>query len=100
MRRWPRTSSRTTCSTRSWTRSPNRRWNLDPVALSPETALRRGELRVARRLDGLLQGERRGRRPGPGSDPSLTRSYEPGDDVRWLDWPLSARVGEPMVRVP
>ena len=53
-----------------------------------------------RSLDGLLQGERRGRRPGPGSDHSLTRSYEPGDDVRWLDWPLSARVGEPMVRVP
>ncbi len=73
---------------------------MEPVAPSPETALRRVELRVARRLDGLLQGERRGRRPGPGSDHSLTRSYEPGDDVRWLDWPLSARVGEPMVRVP
>ena len=73
---------------------------MEPVAPSPETALRRVELRVARRLDGLLQGERRGRRPGPGSDHSLTRSYESGDDVRWLDWPLSARVGEPMVRVP
>lgn len=67
---------------------------------SPDTLLRRVELRVARRLDGLLQGERRGRRPGPGSEHSLTRAYEPGDDVRWLDWPLSARVGVPMVRVP
>ncbi len=67
---------------------------------SPEAALRRVELRIARRLDGLLQGERRGRRPGPGGEPSLTRSYEDGDDVRWVDWPLSARVGEPMVRVP
>ena len=73
---------------------------MEPVALSPETILRRVELRVARRLDGLLQGERRGRRPGPGGDYSLTRSYEPGDDVRWLDWPLSARTGQPMVRVP
>ena len=73
---------------------------MEPVALSPETVLRRVELRVARRLDGLLQGERRGRRPGPGSDYTVTRRYEPGDDVRWLDWPLSARVGEPMVRVP
>jgi uncharacterized protein (DUF58 family) len=73
---------------------------LEPVALSPDTVLRRVELRIARRLDGLLQGERRGRRPGPGGENSLTRSYEPGDDVRWLDWPLSARMGEPMVRVP
>ena len=67
---------------------------------SPEALLRRVELRIARRLDGLLQGERRGRRPGPGGEPSLTRGYEDGDDVRWVDWPLSARVGEPMVRVP
>ena len=69
-------------------------------ASSPEALLRRVELRVGRRLDGLLQGERRGRRPGPGGEPSLTRSYEDGDDVRWVDWPLSARTGEPMVRVP
>lgn len=67
---------------------------------SPEALLRRVELRVGRRLDGLLQGERRGRRPGPGGEPSLTRAYEDGDDVRWVDWPLSARTGEPMVRVP
>ena len=67
---------------------------------SPEAVLRRVELRIARRLDGLLQGERRGRRPGPGGESSLTRAYEDGDDVRWVDWPLSARVGEPMVRVP
>lgn len=65
-----------------------------------EALLRRVELRVARRLDGLLQGERRGRRPGPGGEPALTRAYEDGDDVRWVDWPLSARAGEPMVRVP
>ena len=62
--------------------------------------LRRVELRVARRLDGLMQGERRGRRPGPGREATLTRAYEDGDDVRWVDWPLSARAGEPMVRVP
>lgn len=67
---------------------------------SPEKLLRRAEIAVGRRLDGILQGERRGRRPGPGDDPSITRSYEPGDDVRWVDWPLSARTGAPMVRVP
>jgi uncharacterized protein (DUF58 family) len=65
-----------------------------------ESILRRVELRVARRLDGILQGERQGRRPGPGGEPALTRPYEDGDDARWVDWPLSARVGSPMVRVP
>ena len=58
---------------------------------SPEAVLRRVELRVARRLDGILQGERRGRRPGPGGEAALTRAYEDGDDVRWVDWPLGAR---------
>lgn len=73
---------------------------MEPVVQSPEAILRRVELRISRRLDGLLQGERRGRRPGPGADHTVTRPYEPGDDVRWLDWPLTARAGEPMVRVP
>lgn len=71
-----------------------------PVGRSAEALLRRVEVRAGRRLDGVLQGERRGRRPGPGGEPSLTRAYEPGDDVRWIDWPLAARSGEPMVRVP
>jgi uncharacterized protein (DUF58 family) len=65
-----------------------------------EALLRRVELRIGRRLDGILQGERRGRRPGPGGDAAVTRAYEPGDDVRWIDWPLTARTGQPMVRVP
>jgi uncharacterized protein (DUF58 family) len=71
-----------------------------PVAASPESLLRRVELRIGHRLDGVLQGERRGRRPGPGGGPTVTRGYEPGDDVRWIDWPLTARVGTPQVRVP
>ncbi|MFP5451836.1 MAG: DUF58 domain-containing protein [Thermoleophilia bacterium] len=70
------------------------------MGASADAILRRVELRIGRRLDGLLQGERRGRRPGPGGEPALTRGYEPGDDVRWVDWPLSARSGAPMVRVP
>jgi uncharacterized protein (DUF58 family) len=71
---------------------------LEPVALSPDALLRRVELRVARRLDGLLQGERRGRRPGPGSEHSLTRAYEPGDDVRRIDWNVTARMQSPHIR--
>jgi uncharacterized protein (DUF58 family) len=58
------------------------------------------EVKVGRRLDGLLQGERRGRRPGPGGEAAVTRAYAPGDDVRWIDWPLTARSSGPMVRVP
>lgn len=73
---------------------------MEPAVQSPDAVLRRVELRIGRRLDGLLQGERRGRRPGPGGEQAITRAYEPGDDVRWLDWPLTARTGEPMVRVP
>lgn len=72
-----------------------------PASPAPsEALLRRVELRIGRRLDGVLQGERRGRRPGPGGEPTVTRPYAPGDDVRWIDWPLTARAGEPMVRVP
>ena len=70
------------------------------IGRSAAALLRRVEVKVGRRLDGLLQGERRGRRPGPGGEPAVTRAYAPGDDVRWIDWPLTARSGEPMVRVP
>jgi len=62
--------------------------------------MRRIELRLHRRLDGLLEGEHRGRRAGAGAEEAITRTYEPGDDVRWVDWRLSARRGVPMVRVP
>jgi uncharacterized protein (DUF58 family) len=69
-------------------------------ARSPEALLRRIELRLGRRLDGLLEGEHRSRRSGAGTEEAITRAYEPGDDVRWVDWRLSARRGFPMVRVP
>ena len=70
------------------------------IGRSAAALLRRVEVKVGRRLDGLLQGERRGRRPGPGGESALTRAYAPGDDVRWIDWRLTARSREPMVRVP
>jgi uncharacterized protein (DUF58 family) len=53
---------------------------------------------VTRRLDGLLQGDYRGLIPGPGSEADEARLYEPGDDVRRIDWPLTARSGVPYVR--
>lgn len=65
----------------------------------PEHALRRLELTVVRRLDGLLQGRHQGLLPGPGSEPGDSRMYVPGeDDVRRMDWAVTARTQVPHVR--
>jgi uncharacterized protein (DUF58 family) len=45
-----------------------------------------------RPLHGLEVGPFRGVRRGPGSDPAGSRRYEPGDDVRTIDWNASARL--------
>ena len=60
--------------------------------------LRRLELLVTRRLDGMLRGEFLGRRSGPGSEVAGARTYEAGDDSRWIDWNLTARSITPQVR--
>lgn len=60
--------------------------------------MRRLSLLVARRLDGLLHGEHLGVLPGPGSEPAEARAYAPGDDVRRIDWAVTARTGETTVR--
>ena len=60
--------------------------------------LRRLEIAVTRRLDGLLQGDHRGLTPGHGSEPGEIRAYQPGDDVRRIDWNVTARLGETHVR--
>ncbi|GLW98635.1 DUF58 domain-containing protein [Microtetraspora sp. NBRC 16547] len=66
---------------------------------SPELALRRLELTVVRRLDGLLHGNHQGLLPGPGSELGDTRVYVPGeDDVRRMDWAVTARTTTPHVR--
>lgn len=63
-----------------------------------EAKLRQLELLVMRRLDGLLQGDHQGLVPGGGSEPDDGRMYDPGDDVRRMDWNLTARSGYPHVR--
>jgi len=65
---------------------------------SAAEVLRRLELSVTRRLDGLLQGDHRGLTPGHGSEPGEIRGYQPGDDVRRIDWNVTARLGDPHVR--
>ncbi|MEV5752713.1 DUF58 domain-containing protein [Actinoallomurus sp. NPDC052308] len=67
--------------------------------LAPEQSLRRLELKVTRRLDGLLHGEHLGLLPGPGSDLAEARLYQPGeDDIRHMDWAVTARTTVPHVR--
>jgi len=67
-------------------------------AHEPEVILRRVEWTVLRRLDGLLQGEYRTLFRGHGIDLADIREYEPGDDVRYIDWNVSARMDTPYVR--
>ncbi|MFI9642154.1 DUF58 domain-containing protein [Micromonospora sp. NPDC051925] len=67
--------------------------------LAPEQRLRRLELTITRRLDGLLQGQLRGLLPGPGSELAGSREYRPGEDeVRRMDWAVTARTTVPHVR--
>src|SRR5690349_22275239 len=63
-----------------------------------EALLRRLELTVRNRLDGLLQGNYLGLVPGPGSEAGESRQYAVGDDVRRMDWPVTARTTIPHVR--
>ena len=63
-----------------------------------DASLRALELTVRRRLDGLLQGNHLGLVPGPGTEPGETRPYQPGDDVRRMDWAVTARTTEPHIR--
>lgn len=70
----------------------------DPVDASSRAALTHLELLVTRRLDGVLNGDHRGLLPGPGTEPGEARAYEPGDDVRTMDWSVTARTTVPHIR--
>lgn len=65
----------------------------------PGELLKALELEVARRIDGLLVGEFRSMLLGPGTELAQIREYVPGDDVRDIEWNVTARTGEPHVRV-
>ncbi len=64
-----------------------------------ERALRRLEWTVIRRLDGLLQGDYRTLMRGAGLDLADLREYQHHDDVRHIDWNVTARLQTPHVRV-
>jgi uncharacterized protein (DUF58 family) len=67
-------------------------------ALTPDRVLRSLEWRVLRRLDGRLQGDYRTLIRGQGTDFRDLREYEPGDDVRHVDWNVTARMDALYVR--
>jgi uncharacterized protein (DUF58 family) len=71
---------------------------VSPAALTPERVLRRMEWRVIRRLDGRLQGDYRTLFRGTGIDVADLREYQPGDDLRHVDWNVTARMDTPYVR--
>jgi len=70
-----------------------------PKAEGAERALRRLEWTVIRRLDGLLQGDYRTLMRGTGLDLADLREYQHHDDVRHIDWNVTARLQTPHVRV-
>src|SRR5262249_19605736 len=65
---------------------------------SPAEVVRRFELTLGRRIDGLLQGDHAGRIAGLGSEDGDGRRYVPGDDPRRMDWNVTARTQIPHVR--
>jgi uncharacterized protein (DUF58 family) len=68
------------------------------VTSPPDRLLRRLEWQVVRRLDGRLQGAYRTMFRGTGIDFADLRGYTPEDDVRHIDWNVTARLDEPYVR--
>jgi uncharacterized protein (DUF58 family) len=65
----------------------------------PGQVLRRLELTVRRRIDSLLAGDYRSWAFGDGAELAQVRPYTLGDDVRRIDWNVTARTGEPHVRL-
>lgn len=65
---------------------------------STRQMLQRLELLVTRRVSGIVHGDYQGVFPGPGSEIGDGRAYVPGDDVRLIDWNLTARTSQLHVR--
>jgi uncharacterized protein (DUF58 family) len=65
---------------------------------TPEAVLHRLDLKIARRLEGLLQGDHRTAFRGQGLDFADLREYQYHDDVRHMDWNVTARLQIPYVR--
>jgi len=69
-----------------------------PDQSTPERILLRLDWQVIRRLDGLLQGDYRSLFYGYGIDFADLREYQPEDDIRYIDWNVTARMDTPYIR--
>jgi uncharacterized protein (DUF58 family) len=65
----------------------------------PDAILRALDITIGRRMNGLLSGDYRSRALGLGTELAQVREYQPGDDVRQIDWNVTARTTVPHVRV-
>ena len=65
---------------------------------APQQLLHRLDWQVLRRLDGILQGDYRSLFMGGGLDFAELREYQPPDDIRHIDWNVTARMDLPYVR--
>src|SRR3954462_8879955 len=65
----------------------------------PQAVLRSLDLAVMKRIESLLPGEHLTPAVGQGTELAGIRPYFPGDDVRYIDWNVTARMQEPHVRV-
>ncbi|HEX4980911.1 MAG TPA: DUF58 domain-containing protein, partial [Ilumatobacteraceae bacterium] len=73
-------------------------WPSGPPSASMAEMLRTLEVTINRRLDGVLHGNHQGLTPGHGSEPGEARVYQPGDDVRRIDWNVTARTQQTHIR--
>lgn len=73
-------------------------WPAGPTPRVVAERVRTLELQVTQRLDSLLHGAHEGLTPGHGSDLGESRPYVPGDEVRRIDWNVTARTNEVHVR--
>jgi uncharacterized protein (DUF58 family) len=65
----------------------------------PDAVLRSLDLAVMRRIQSLVPGDHVTPQVGAGTELAMIRPYQPGDDVRYIDWNVTARMREPHVRV-
>ena len=72
--------------------------SMSTSAATPERILQRLDWHVIRRLDGLLQGDYRTLFYGFGVDFADLREYQAEDDIRYIDWNVTARMDTPYVR--